>query len=139
MSSTILGPWTRYGQSKLANILFALELGRRYPEIMTVSVHPCVVKTPMLDGLHGFNKVFNDFGCWLNGIIPVEPHQGAWNQLWCAAGATREELVNGGFYKPVGVHCTEKLTPLAKDKDLAKKLWFWTDEILAKFDDGMSK
>lgn len=135
MSRTLLGPWVRYGQSKLANILFASELGRRYPEIMSVSIHPGVVKTPMLDELTGFNKVFNVVGCWLNGITPVEPHQGAWNQLWCAAGANREKLVNGAFYKPVGVNFTEKATLLARDEELAKRLWDWTDQILAKFDD----
>lgn len=133
MSRTILGPWARYGQSKLANILFASELGRRYPEIMSVSVHPGVVKTSMLNELRGFNKMFNDFGCWFNSITRVEAHQGAWNQLWCAAGAAREELVQGAFYKPVGVDLTEKLTSLAKSEELAKRLWDWTDEVLASF------
>ncbi|KAF9700693.1 hypothetical protein EKO04_001824 [Ascochyta lentis] len=135
MSRILLGPWVRYGQSKLANILFASELGRRYPEIMSISVHPGVVKTPMLDGLSGFNWLFNNVGMRLNGITAVEPHQGAWNQLWCAAGATREELVNGDFYKPVGVDFTEQLTPLARDEGLAKRLWDWTDEILVKSED----
>lgn len=135
ISRMLLGPWVRYGQSKLAVILFATELGRRYPDIVSVSVHPGVVKTPMLEGFSIFNRMFNDVGMWLNNITPVEPPEGAFNQLWCAAGAAREDLVQGGFYKPVGVDCTEKLAPLAKDKELAKRLWDWTDEILAKFDD----
>ena len=97
MSHSILGPWAKYGQSKLANILYASGLARRHPEIMLVSVHPGVVKTPMLDGLHGFNRIFNDVGCWLNGTTPVEPHQGALNQPWCAAGARGRELFNGSF------------------------------------------
>ena len=37
--------WTRYGQSKLANILFTKELAKRYPSITSVSVHPGVIKT----------------------------------------------------------------------------------------------
>ncbi|KAJ8114260.1 hypothetical protein OPT61_g3813 [Boeremia exigua] len=137
MSRMILGPWARYGQSKLANILFAAELGRRYPDIMSVSVHPGVVKTPMLDGLQGFNKIFNNVGLWANSITPMEPHEGAWNQLWCAAGARREELLNGGFYRPVGIDFTEKTTLLARDKELAKKLWDWTEDVLARFDGGL--
>lgn len=139
MNRRVLGPWVRYGQSKLANILFASELGRRYPEIMSVSIHPGVVKTPMLEGLSGFNKMLNDVGNWMNGITPVDPHQGVLNQLWCAAGAPREVLENGGFYKPVGVAFTEKLPPLAQDGVLAKNLWEWTDEILIKFDGDRSK
>jgi NAD(P)-dependent dehydrogenase (short-subunit alcohol dehydrogenase family) len=139
MSRKLLGPWVRYGQAKLANILFAAELGRRYPEIMSVSIHPGVVKTPMFDGLTGFNKLFNDFGMWANSITPVEPHQGAWNQLWCGAGAKRRELVSGAFYKPVGVNFTEKAAPAVRDEQLAKRLWDWTDEILARVEDGVHR
>jgi NAD(P)-dependent dehydrogenase (short-subunit alcohol dehydrogenase family) len=32
----VLGHWVRYSQSKLANVLFSLELARRYPEITTL-------------------------------------------------------------------------------------------------------
>lgn len=131
----LLGPWVRYGQSKLANILFATELGRRYPDILSVSIHPGVVKTPMLEGFSTFNRLFNNVGMWLNNITPVEPAEGALNQIWCAAGAVRGELVQGGFYKPVGIDCTEQLASLAKDELLAKRLWDWTDDILAKFSD----
>ncbi|KAF2997092.1 hypothetical protein E8E13_003291 [Curvularia kusanoi] len=134
MNRTLFGPWVRYGQSKLANILFAAELGRRYPDIMSVSIHPGVVKTPMLYGIKGINKYFSNFGLWMQGMKPVEPDEGAWNQLWCAAGAKREELVNGAAYWPVGVDYTEKLAPPAVDKELAKKLWDWTEEILSKAD-----
>lgn len=76
----------------------------------------------MLEGFSIFNRMFNDVGMRLNNITPVEPPVGALNQLWCAAGAAKEDLVQGGFYKPVGVDCTEKLAPLAKDKELAKRL-----------------
>lgn len=40
-------PWTRYGQSKLANVLHAQALARRYGErgIMAVSLHPGTVRT----------------------------------------------------------------------------------------------
>lgn len=132
MDRALLGPWVRYGQSKLANILFAAELGRRHPQIMSVSVHPGVVKTPMLHGLQGHNKWFSDLGMWMKGMKAVEPHEGAWNQLWCAAGAGRGELVNGTAYWPVGVDHTENLRPLAMDDELAKRLWDWTEEALSK-------
>lgn len=41
----------RYGQSKLANILYSIELSRRYPAIRCVSVHPGSVKTGLSRGL----------------------------------------------------------------------------------------
>lgn len=37
--------WTRYGHSKLANVLHAKELAKRYENIMSVSLHPGTVKT----------------------------------------------------------------------------------------------
>lgn len=40
----------RYGQSKLANILYSNELARRYPAIRCVSVHPGSVRTGLSRG-----------------------------------------------------------------------------------------
>lgn len=134
MSRMFLGTWLRYGQSKVANILFASELARRYPQITSVSLHPGVVKTPMVKGLEGFNGWFNAVMCWLAGIKMMEPHEGAYSQLWCAAGAKKEELTNGGFYRPVGLHSTKDLKGEAANTELAVKLWEWTDDVLAKFD-----
>jgi NAD(P)-dependent dehydrogenase (short-subunit alcohol dehydrogenase family) len=37
--------WSRYGHSKLANVLHAKELAKRYPNILTLSIHPGTVKT----------------------------------------------------------------------------------------------
>jgi NAD(P)-dependent dehydrogenase (short-subunit alcohol dehydrogenase family) len=40
--------WTRYGMSKLANVLHTKELARRYGEdgrLLAVCLHPCTVKT----------------------------------------------------------------------------------------------
>ena len=133
MNKWILGPWQRYGQSKLANILFAAELARRYPQITSVVIHPGVVKTPMVTEMRGFVRWFNNTACWLAGIEMMEPHQGARNQLWCAAGARKEELRNGGFYRPVGVDSTGDLKGEGANVELAVKLWEWTDRVLEKF------
>lgn len=45
-----INTWTRYGQSKLANVLFAKALAKRYPEIVSTSVHPGVVQTELTRG-----------------------------------------------------------------------------------------
>ncbi|MCJ1235694.1 hypothetical protein MMC14_003665 [Varicellaria rhodocarpa] len=37
------GRWVRYGQSKLANVIYANELARRYPDITSMSIHPGVI------------------------------------------------------------------------------------------------
>ncbi|KAF3042968.1 cytoplasmic tRNA 2-thiolation protein 2 [Didymella heteroderae] len=44
------------------------------------------------------------------------------------------ELDLSSLRSPVGFDCTDKLAPLAKDKDLANRLWDWTDKILARYD-----
>ena len=53
----------RYAQSKLANILFARELARRYPAITVVAVHPGVVDTElwrtMFSGWMGLGGLLN--------------------------------------------------------------------------------
>jgi NAD(P)-dependent dehydrogenase (short-subunit alcohol dehydrogenase family) len=134
MNKWILGPWQRYGHSKVANILFTSELSRRYPQITSVVIHPGVVKTPMVTEMRGFVRYFNNTMCWLSGIKMMEPHQGAYNQVWCAAGARKGELRNGGFYRPVGYDATDDLKGEASNVELAKRLWEWTEGVLEKID-----
>lgn len=38
----------------------------------------------------------------------------------------KNEIVNGGFYRPVGVLSNHKLDKVATSKDFAKELWEWT-------------
>jgi NAD(P)-dependent dehydrogenase (short-subunit alcohol dehydrogenase family) len=132
MNKWVLGPWQRYGHSKVANILFTSELSRRYPQITSVVVHPGVVKTPMVTEMRGFVRWFNNTMCWIAGIKMMEPEQGAYNQLWCAAGARKEELRNGGFYRPIGHDATDNLKGKATEANLAMRLWEWTEGVLEK-------
>lgn len=68
------GGWLRYGQSKLANILYASALARRHPEILSVSVHPGVVKTPLVDTQGVANRVLIYVSQWVRGnrVLSVE-------------------------------------------------------------------
>lgn len=120
--------WVRYGQSKLANMLYARELARRCPSITSVSVHPGFIKTE----LHG-NEGFIDRqivsilsrGNW----TPLE--EGSYNQTWAATTA-KENLENGAYYEPVSVK-GELAIAQARDAKLAEKLWTWTEEQLARY------
>lgn len=47
-----------------------------------------------------------------------------------AVGMPKDEVVNGGFYRPVGVLSNQKLDKVAKSEDLAKELWEWTEAAL---------
>ncbi|KAI0469209.1 putative short-chain dehydrogenase [Xylaria cf. heliscus] len=128
----MMGKLTRYGQSKLANVVYAAEVARRYPQIMAVSVHPGVVKTDLVNTLSLSDKAIVYGVNFLMGISLMEEEQGCLSQLWVAAGAQRTELVNGAYYRPVGVLSNDRLDKVATSEEFAKKLWTWTDEAVAK-------
>ncbi|KAF2191683.1 oxidoreductase [Zopfia rhizophila CBS 207.26] len=93
-----LGAFKRYGQSKLANILYTRQLAKHYPSITSVAIHPGIITTGLMTGMSSFNKHFVDVTT-IGRRIDIE--DGAKNQLWCATMG-KEGLRNGGFYEPVG-------------------------------------
>ncbi|KAI0181588.1 oxidoreductase [Hypoxylon sp. FL1284] len=129
---TLLGLNLRYGQSKLANILYAAEIARRCPRITAVSVHPGVVATGLVNDLPLMRRAFVYGANWLVGGDVVEPKKGRLSQLWAAAGAKKEEIINGAYYMPVGVLSNKKLDKYAKSEELAGELWLYTDKVLAE-------
>ena len=60
----------------------------------------------------------------------MKPEEGAYSQLYVAAGAKKEELVNGAFYMPTGVLSNSRLNKVAKSEKLATELWEWTEKAL---------
>ncbi|KAK1954575.1 short-chain dehydrogenase/ reductase [Colletotrichum sublineola] len=129
-----LGPWTRYGQSKLANILFTRELARQHPSITAVAVHPGVIGTGLVANQGLLNRLLIHASNKLAGAPMLTPDRGCWNQVWAAAAAARGDLVSGGFYMPVGRLADDKLDRFATDDELAGELWRWTEDVLARFD-----
>lgn len=124
------GPWTRYGASKAANIMFAAELARRYPAFTSVSIHPGIIKTDLYLP-NRESSAITRYGMALIGpLIFQDVPKGAYNQLWAAAGVKRDQLKNGAYYTPVGkLRSGNKFT---KDVAGAKRLWEWTEGELAK-------
>lgn len=123
------GSWRRYGQSKLANLLYARELARRYPGIISASIHPGVVST----GLVGNQKFLDRALIYVTTIGKMlKPEEGAYNQVWAATTA-KGNIENGAFYEPVGKSAHYKLGKTAKDDQLAERLWEWTQEALEEF------
>ncbi|KAL2073155.1 hypothetical protein VTL71DRAFT_10479 [Oculimacula yallundae] len=111
--------WRRYSQSKLANIVYAVELARRYPTIRFVSVHPGVCDTPLTPGwIKGSamsRKLFAPGGL-------KTAKEGSFSQLWAA---TASDVVNGQYYEPVGI--VGYRTSKSKDDRLREELWEWTE------------
>jgi len=115
--------WARYGQSKLAQMLYTDELARHYPEITWVSIHPGVVMTDLFANVDFVTKLpvllIN-----IGRTTPVE--QGFYNQVW-ASTCEKKKLKNGAYYEPIGT-LGKRSTKQAKDEKLAQKLWAWTQE-----------
>jgi len=128
------GRWRAYGQSKLANLLFAFELDRRLREagsaVRSVAAHPGYAATnlqsaasPMPDRL---------FMAVTNRLLAQSAEMGALPTLYAA---TQPSLEGGtyigpdglfeqrGYPKPVGT------TPAARDEEVARKLWEASEQL----------
>ncbi|KAJ6598506.1 oxidoreductase [Mycena sp. CBHHK59/15] len=115
----------RYGQSKVANLLYAAELARRYPRITSLSVHPGVVRTGLVEKSSGFTKALVYITSPFSMMTPTE---GARNQLWAATG-DKTKMINGEYYEPVGM--PGRHLRMSRDQKLAGQLWDWTDKEFA--------
>ena len=130
---TKYGPWSSYGQSKLANILFTKELQQRADKagrpLVAYSLHPGAVQTDLArnmmgpekwdkmktEGLKGWDALL--LNTMAKFIKTVE--DGASTQIYLAATDTIPSK-GGEFFvemKP------EKLQKFANDMDAANKLW----------------
>lgn len=123
--------FARYGASKACNILFAAELARRYPSLTSVSVHPGVILTDLYDTVSK-TPIVGAPASGILGIFGTPVSKGVHNQLWAAAGANKDELVNGSYYIPVGILKAKNY--YAASEDMGRRLWEWTEAELQKFE-----
>ena len=117
------GKWARYGQSKLAQLLYSQELAKHYPEITTISVHPGIILTGLFENVGFFTKL-PVLLISSGKRTPVE--EGHYNQCW-AATCEKSKLRNGEYYEPIG-KVGKRTTKQAKDVKLAGRLWEWTQK-----------
>jgi NAD(P)-dependent dehydrogenase (short-subunit alcohol dehydrogenase family) len=104
--------WKAYGSGKAANILFAAEAARRWPEIFSLSFHPGVVRTNF--GVGAAARFFYRFAPFL-----VTPEKAGALLVWLAT-APASELTDGGYYEG---HRAVPPTGNAADPAVAAKLW----------------
>jgi NAD(P)-dependent dehydrogenase (short-subunit alcohol dehydrogenase family) len=104
--------WRAYGAAKAANILFAAEAARRWPDIFSVSFHPGVVRTNFGNG--AAIRIFYRVAPFL-----VTPEKAGALLVWLATTPSTE-LTNGGYY--VGHDLRE---PAGKTGDPAVAAHLW--------------
>ncbi|TQS33514.1 hypothetical protein Golomagni_06139, partial [Golovinomyces magnicellulatus] len=89
----------RYGQSKLANVLYAREISTRFPLLTAVSLDPGPVKTQLHQrGGRGATPLpFWIFETFILPFVGKDVKKGVYNHLWAA---TSNDVVNGQYYEP---------------------------------------
>ncbi|MDX6280267.1 MAG: hypothetical protein QOH03_1338 [Kribbellaceae bacterium] len=148
------GSYQAYGQSKTANVLFAVELDAREREngIRAFAVHPGSIMTNLANSAD--REVLRQGGFLDENYEPIidpsrglkTPEQGAATQVWCATSPQLDGL--GGVYcedvEIARVHSGEEpdtevlaltpgafgVLPYAIDPDNARRLWKLSEEIL---------
>lgn len=121
-----LGTWQRYGQSKLAMILWGKRVARLYPRITTVSVHPGVVRTNLMNGATGQSAPMRALSKVAHRML-TSVEDGVKNQLWASFAP---EAQSGLYYLPVGI---SKESDLVKDPAKEEEVWQWTEKELRKY------
>jgi hypothetical protein len=125
-----------YGQSKLADLMLAFELGRRLrtagppiSSVMSVAAHPGVANTNLFQ-VGEFSAaervVRRGFGVAIGALLNSEA-EGALPTLFAA---TSPDVVDGGYYGPQGLLemrggdvGVAKVAPQALDQAAAARLW----------------
>lgn len=110
-----------YGDAKLANILFAKELDRRFGDrgITAVAFHPGVVRTSFASDTTSLMRfLYRTPLARLAGFLT--PEQGAEPLVWLAEGTPGRDWVSGEYYEKKKVAATN---PQAANAQLAADLW----------------
>jgi NAD(P)-dependent dehydrogenase (short-subunit alcohol dehydrogenase family) len=119
-------PWRAYGQSKLANLLFARSLGRRLAGSAKTAnaLHPGVIATELMRHMHPVAQVGYSL---LTAVAFKDIPQGAATQCYVAVHPSAATL-NGEFFADCNI---ARSSSAGRDQALADRLWTYTEEIVA--------
>jgi NAD(P)-dependent dehydrogenase (short-subunit alcohol dehydrogenase family) len=127
-------PTKYYSQSKLANVVFALELHRRLRTsgfgLRSVLAHPGYTATNLQSsGPRGVAKMLMKLS---NKLMAQDVEMGALPQIYAAAGA---DVESGQFWGPDGRNESKGYPTLvqpldeARDREVGKRLWDISEEL----------
>jgi len=118
----------QYAQSKLANILFSLELTQRENALAQKEnrsgvachcLHPGLVRTNIVKNMPWALKVGHEAFGFVLRLLQKTPSAGAYTSVWCAASDDLKRK-SGKYY----VNSRETvLRGVANDEEIASKLW----------------
>ncbi|KJA19690.1 hypothetical protein HYPSUDRAFT_44061 [Hypholoma sublateritium FD-334 SS-4] len=127
--------WLAYGQSKTANILFAIELAELYKDrLLAFSLHPGGAATSLnqhmtKEDYEKFSDFFNSDGTpkgdWVRSVA-----EGTATQI--VAAFDPSIVGSNGSYLVDAKLAPEQAAPYATDKDNAKKLWELSETLVGQ-------
>jgi len=125
--------WRAYGQSKLANLLFTLELQRRLEEagseVLATAAHPGWAATHLQERTG--SKIQNLVMAVGNKLLAQDDEAGSWPTLFAATANIPGNSYAGpnGFMEMRGKPHLVDRTNAAKDADVAGKLWTLSESL----------
>jgi NAD(P)-dependent dehydrogenase (short-subunit alcohol dehydrogenase family) len=134
MFSKNYSPSKAYMQSKLANVMYGLELARRLEKagspMKAVCTHPGYTATNLQStGPTGFLRQL-----WkVTNVMALKPSVGSLSEVLAVAGS---EAKNGAYYGPTKLGETRgpvgdsKISARAQDRDAATRLWALSEHLL---------
>ena len=121
--------WVAYARSKVANLIFAKELDRRVPGLISAAAHPGYAATNLV--FHG-SKLRQAFYGLGNMLFAQSDAAGAWPSLYAA---TAPDAVGGECYGPSGPGQQRgrptrvRTTGYAARTDVGRRLWEVSEEL----------
>jgi NAD(P)-dependent dehydrogenase (short-subunit alcohol dehydrogenase family) len=126
------GRWNAYGQSKLANLMYAYEFARRAKTagspIVVTAAHPGYAATELQGKTESFMDRVMAVG---NALMAQSAEAGAWPTLLAATGDVPSGSYVGpsGFMQQRGKATVVDSTPASNDEAVAKRLWEVSEEL----------
>lgn len=129
-------PHETYGNSKLANLLFAFELQRqgerRGARLVSTAAHPGVAATGLVPDRQGMggNPIVRTFAPAFMRVFTASATAGARAVLYAATAAAPGSYTGpqrfGETRGPIG---PARISPVAEDEELARRLWQVSEDV----------
>ncbi|MEO5795530.1 MAG: SDR family oxidoreductase [Rhodoferax sp.] len=129
-------PWAAYGQSKLAMLMFSLELQRRSAQegwgLGSYAAHPGFARTELIANGPKLGPLLAQLNQWIQPFVSQSAAQGALPTLFAAVDPQAQP---GAYYGPDGWYELKGPPDLAnvaapaRDADAAARLWEASEEL----------
>lgn len=127
-------PWAAYSQSKLAMLLFGLELAKRQRRIVSIPAHPGFARTSLIANGMGRNALRDGAIALFGDLVSQTAADGA---LPVLRAATDPALRSGDYVGSTGPFQLRgpagivSLPRPARDPEAARRLWQWAEQCCA--------